>query len=292
MTRELIERTALKDFPSIYIPYDNTDIKHCHTPNYLTHEKRRNTGEVDLICIRNHHESIISQEIWDLAQERLREKNKHKGGPVGHSNRYVFSGKIKCGVCGSSFIGKQKTLSDGSVLRRWSCGGERCDVGRLVRDDDAIHMLKTALQNLNIDRKSLIHDVTALALGAVLAGEEVTNDKPGFLCHEMERIQGKKEKLLDSFLDGDISKDDMQAMNRRYDAQMASRWRSWRRGSARPRRSERGFSRSLRDCCPVNSKAKYFTNTCWKDSRYTKTAIWNCTFSICPRCFSLEESLP
>ena len=218
------------------------------TPNYLNHEKKRNNGDVDLICIRNHHEPIISQEIWDLTQERLRRNNKHKGGPMGHSNRYVFSGKIKCGVCGSSFIGKQKTLSDGSKIRRWSCGGEHCDVGRLVRDDDAIHMLKTALQNLNIDRKSLIHDVTALALGAVLAGEEVTNDKPEFLLHEMERIQEKKEKLLDSFLEGDISRDDMQAMNRRYDAQLASlreRLENLEEGKRTPQEIRAGIQKEL-----------------------------------------------
>ena len=188
----------------------------------MTHAKKRNTGEVELICLQNHHTPIISREIWDLTQARLRKNNKQKGGPVGHSNRYIFSGRIKCGVCGSSFVGKQKKLTDGSIVRRWSCRGECCDVGRSVRDDDAINMIKTALRNLDIDRKSLVNDVTALVLGSVLTGEEVSSDQPEFLLHEMECIQGKKEKLLDSFLEGDISKDDMQAMNRKYDARLSS----------------------------------------------------------------------
>ena len=190
------------------------------TPNYLTHEKRRNTGEVDLICVQNHHEPIIDREIWNLTKKRLEQNNKHKNGSVGHSNRYVFSGKIKCGVCGASFVGRQKKLKDGGTIRRWRCSAEHCGVGRLVRDDDAIHMLKAALQNLNIDRKTLIHDVTALALNAILAGEEIANDNPDFLCHEMERTQNKKEKMLDSFYDGIISKDDMKAMNHKYDIQL------------------------------------------------------------------------
>lgn len=193
-----------------------------YTPNYLTHEKRRNTGEVDLICIQNHHDPIISREIWDMAQERLHQNNKHNGCSDGHSNRYIFSGKIKCGVCGSTFVGKQKVLKDGSKIRRWRCSGEQCEVGRLVRDDDAIHMIKIALQNLNIDRNTLVNDVTALALSAVLAGEEGTNDKPEFLIHEMERVQGKKERMLDSFYEGMISREDMKAMNRKYDSQLAS----------------------------------------------------------------------
>ena len=194
--------------------------KKSYTPNYLTHEKRRNTGQVELIRIANHHDPIISREVWNLAQERLRRNNKHREGSSGHSNRYVFSGKIKCGVCGASFTGKQKKLSDGSTIRRWICGTKHCDVGRLVRDDDAIHMLKTALKNLDLDRKALINDVTALALGAVLAGEEATNEKPEHLRHEMEQIQMKKEKMLDSFFEGSISRQDMQAMNQRYDSQL------------------------------------------------------------------------
>ena len=193
-----------------------------YTPNYLTHEKRRNTGEVELICLHNHHEPIISREIWDLTQQRLRKNNKQNGGSLGHSNRYVFSGRIKCGVCGSRFIGKQKIFADGRKIRRWRCGGDHCSVGRLVRDDDAIHMIKTALRNLKIDRKALINEVTALALSAILAGEEITIDKPEFLRHEMKRIQDKKERMLDSFYDGMISRDDMRAMNHKYDTQLTS----------------------------------------------------------------------
>ena len=85
-----------------------------------------------------------------MAQERLRQNNKHEKGDDGHSNRYVFSGKIKCGECGSSFVGRFKYLKDGTKIRRWSCGTATnegttaCDVGKLVRDDDAIQMLKTA----------------------------------------------------------------------------------------------------------------------------------------------------
>lgn len=96
--------------------------KKTFTPDFLTHEKRTNKGEVPYVTIENHHEPIISREIWNMAQERLRKNNKHRGGDCGHSNRYVFSGKIKCGECGSSFVGRFKYLKDGTKIRRWSCG--------------------------------------------------------------------------------------------------------------------------------------------------------------------------
>lgn len=193
--------------------------KKTYTPDYLTHEKKRNTGQVPLIRLENHHEPIVSRDLWELAQARLHQNNKHAGDGTGHSNRYAFSGKIRCGQCGSGFVGRSKNRSDGTKLRRWCCAGairSDCDVGRLVRDDDARNMLKTAIASLNLDRTAMAAEVADLVLQTVRAGQ--TRDKPECLRRELERIQRKKELLLDRFLDGDISGEDMQAMNRKYDA--------------------------------------------------------------------------
>lgn len=76
MTRELIERTVLKDFPSIYIPHDNTDIQHCHISvcpysvdgshklgvnNSLLYDLRR---EMDRICYEHGYSIIECPELW------------------------------------------------------------------------------------------------------------------------------------------------------------------------------------------------------------------------------------
>ena len=42
---------------------------------------------------------------------------------AGHSNRYVFNGRIKCGVCGASFVSRKKRRKDGSSNRHWSFHG-------------------------------------------------------------------------------------------------------------------------------------------------------------------------
>ena len=196
--------------------------KKSYTPDYLTHEKKRNTGQVPMIRIENHHEPIVSREVWALAQQRLAQNNKHAPSPAGHSNRYVFSGKIKCGVCGSSFVGRMKKLKDGTKVRRWSCGREHCSIGRLVRDDDAMQMLKIALRNLNVDKNALARDMTALVAGIKPAGERPPRETTEHLRLEMDRVQKKKEVLLDSFLDGVLSKEEMQAMKRKYDDQLTS----------------------------------------------------------------------
>ena len=197
-----------------------------YTPDFLTHAKRTNKGQVPFVTIEDHHEPIVSREVWDLAQTRLRQNNKHGGGACGHSNRYAFSGKIRCGVCGSSFVGRFKYRKDGTKIRRWSCGtasksgAAACGMGKLVRDDDAMQMLKTAVRSLPMDHEAVIDHVTDLALEAIRDGEMGSFDDPRRLELEIQRVQQKKEAVLDSFFSGEITKEDMQAMNRKYDGQL------------------------------------------------------------------------
>ena len=198
--------------------------KKTYTPDYLTHAKKANRGQVPLVVIRDHHQPIISREVWALAQERLRRNDKHRKGDGGHSNRYVFSGKIRCGQCGSSFIGRFRYRKDGTRIRRWSCGkaaregAGSCDVGKLLRDEDALLMLKTALRSLSLDTESIVRNVTAIALDAIREGEEDTN--PARLQREAEGILRKKAAVLDSCFSGEISKEDMRLLNRQYDRRL------------------------------------------------------------------------
>ena len=223
--------------------------KKTYTPDFLTHAKKTNKGQVPFVTIEDHHEGIVSREVWDLAQERLRLNNKHeKGGS--HSSRYVFSGKIKCGECGSTFVGRFKYRKDGTRIRRWSCskaasgGRAACAVGKLLRDDDAMQMFRAALMSLQMYAASVIHHVTELALEAIRDGETGAGDDPKRLELDIEQIQGKKEAVMDSYFSGDIPKSDMLAMNRRYDLQIEDLLQ--RKLAAERRRRENRDTESLR----------------------------------------------
>jgi len=200
--------------------------KKTYTPDFLTHTKRTNKGEVPFVTIENHHEPLVSREIWNMAQERLQKNNKRGEGNSGHSNRYVFSGKIRCGECGGCFVGRFKYRKDGTKIRRWSCatathrGALVCDVGKLIRDDDAMQMLRTAIRNLPLDASFIVRNVTDLVLDAIQNGKISTADDLRRLADEMERVQQKKEAVLDSYFSGEIKKEDMLEMNRRYGSQM------------------------------------------------------------------------
>lgn len=206
------------------------------TPDYLTHTKKYNRGEEDLVIHRNHHEPIISRELWDLVQKEIEIRNRTRNSLKAHSNRYIFSGKIICAECGARFISRTKTRRDGSSYKRWGCyiasrDGKRktdiqgntlgCDVGKQIRDDLAADMLRYVIQNLDINYNQVIQNAAALAVNAIRCGS-ISVDNSTKLQQKIDNIKEKKADAIDSFLSGVITKEELQKMKSRYDAALES----------------------------------------------------------------------
>jgi len=81
-----------------------------------------------------------------------------------------------------------------------------------------MQMLKTAIRALPIDTEAVARHVTQLALEAVL--EASTGEEPDRLQQEMNRVQQKKEALLETYFSREITKGDMLAMKDRYEQQL------------------------------------------------------------------------
>lgn len=210
--------------------------KKTFTPDYLTHAKKYNHGEEEMVCLTNHHEPIIDRELWNTVQAELKKRNYHGALGAGHSNRYVFSGKIKCAECGNSFVSRKKYRRDGSFYKRWGCfkamnEGKKhtdtqgnnvgCDIGRMIRDDVAMDIVKHGLQSLQIDTAWVINNVAALVVAAIRSGETVRADTEEKLQYEIEKIQKKKENVLDAFFSKTVTKEEMRMINEKYDRQLA-----------------------------------------------------------------------
>ena len=77
-----------------------------YKPNVLSEKPKVNHGEdpdVPLITVKDHHEAIISRELWDAVQkERYRRSlNARKGQR--HSQAHWYSGLCFCGKCGYAY---------------------------------------------------------------------------------------------------------------------------------------------------------------------------------------------
>ena len=81
--------------------------------------RHNNHGEVDSFIAEDHHEAIISKEVFDRVQFMI-QKHIDEHGIVKdmgkYHNKYPFSGIIICGECGGKF--KRQTQSGGIA---WAC---------------------------------------------------------------------------------------------------------------------------------------------------------------------------
>ncbi|MCL2576739.1 MAG: recombinase family protein [Defluviitaleaceae bacterium] len=145
--------------------------KKTFTPDFLTHEKKRNNGEEEFIIIKDHHEPIISRELFENANRILDENSESPEGKSKSSKRYAFSGKIVCGNCDNKFGARFQKRTNGSQYKYWRCleanqnGKPKIDdagnaVGcssKIIRNEDAENIMALVLSSLKVDKQSIIN---------------------------------------------------------------------------------------------------------------------------------------
>ena len=75
-------------------------IQKTFTPDFLTKKVVKNIGQVPSYFVEQSHTAIISPETFEMVQAEVA-RRKREGGR--YSGVSIFSGKIKCGVCGGFF---------------------------------------------------------------------------------------------------------------------------------------------------------------------------------------------
>ena len=197
--------------------------KKTYTPDYLTHEKRPNQGQVPHVIIRNHHTPIIDRQLWEEAQKKLSDSNKRRKDGSAKSNLLPFSGKIICGECGSTFVCRTRHLSNGENYRFWQCGKAvrngraACNVGKYLREDDAIQLTRTALQCIADNNNFVISEVEDIISLAYSDAEDLRKKEITQIECKRRLFQKKRLMVLDQYLTGSISKDEAQQLRMYYD---------------------------------------------------------------------------
>lgn len=195
-----------------------------HTLDYLSHRKVPNPGEVPQILLRDHHEAIISREMFDQAQEELARRHALLGDKKRFSARHWYSGKVVCGDCGSTFTVK-RTRRNGKEYARLICRGStsaRCG-GTCRMRGVSLRMLETSaryvLAQLSLDReamvKELLDDLQALRQNG--SGTAQDEEK---IRQAIHRQTARRDRALEAYLDGTISKEDWTRQAQKCDAEL------------------------------------------------------------------------
>lgn len=195
------------------------DLVQCKTwtPDYLSHAKKYNHGEVEKVYIRNHHEPIIERRQFEAVQEEIKRRSPSDEIKSRYSNRFCFSGKVYCGNCGHVFVGRNRKNAHSSY-KTWKCSQNNrygvpkkmadgnmygCTNGAQIRDEVLKSACMEAVSVLNMNRKELVEQITSL-VSSVLGKNAEPDTKQNKL--QIEQIEAKQKRLLDLYLEGCLTK--------------------------------------------------------------------------------------
>ena len=196
--------------------------KKTYTPDFLSHEKKYNRGEEEFVIIKDHHEPIVSRELFEKANRILDAKSLSQEGKAKHSNRYIFSGKIKCGKCGSSYVARYKKRKDGSTYKAWRCyqsakyGKKGCSCNS-IRNEDAMYIMYLVCRNLKYNRRKIVRNLTS-AIENVLFSECESDTTE--LTAQLEELTKKHKGLIELYTSGDISKEEFTELRQKYSTEI------------------------------------------------------------------------
>lgn len=206
--------------------------KKTYTPNYLLQEKKMNNGQEDKVYLTNHHEPIIERKLFEKVQEELHKRSKAERVKDKHTSKYTFSGLIKCGICGSSYVIRKKTGNNGCEYRYWKCY-EQVKHGKLhelsgitigcdnvgIADEDLKRLMMELMDRLKIDEE-VIKDVVRRIPANKYDSKSHTDLRP--LEKEWTSILKKKERLLNLYLDEIINKEEYSTQVKNMDLRIAN----------------------------------------------------------------------
>ena len=134
------------------------DVRYNKTYTDDSFRRHRNTGDVESSEVKDHHEAIISRELYatahDVLEQRLRERGIRREDEK-YQRRYAISSKIFCVACGSTF--KRQVISSGIS---WCCkthltDKERCSM-KFIHEEAFQSAFTTMLIKLIFTRKILL----------------------------------------------------------------------------------------------------------------------------------------
>ena len=129
--------------------------------------KRVNQTSDKWITVDGTHEAIISQELFDKAQQRIvKAKEDHRTKLTDAYTENIFKGKIVCGCCGRSMIRirqRRITTKDRYIFLCVSnqVKSNTCDAGKIYEDEifDVILTVLSTQIDILVDNKNKLYDL-------------------------------------------------------------------------------------------------------------------------------------
>lgn len=181
-----------------------------YIPDVLSHKQIRNDGQLKKYFIENHHDAIVSKELWlkanEICKKRLQVYTDNNRFHIGQCEMlYEFSNKIECGCCHKSYVrrinGKKK---DGSTRVYWACtvrkeNKNECSNSLWLRNE-LLESMFVQLYNILISDKHKTKKLFLDSMEETLKGVDYKS-KILKLEKEKETLEVRLSNLIDMMLD-------------------------------------------------------------------------------------------
>lgn len=187
------------------------------TVDPISKRRLENFGEEDRYYIHDHHEPIISEEMFARAQEirNRRNGNRKHGVTPGKrekfSRQYAFSCMLECGYCGGN-LSRRRWHSNSKYKKTiWQCAKATKDGKRFCPDSKGIpeQVIEEAFvesyRMLCRDNKDVLEEFLKRTEKAL--GENSAEDQLNKLQKRIDNLSYKRKKLLDNYLNGVVQQD-------------------------------------------------------------------------------------
>jgi DNA invertase Pin-like site-specific DNA recombinase len=186
------------------------------TVDPISKRRLNNFGEEDKFYIRKHHESIISEEIFEKAQEILRRRSRARnchlegGKREKFSRQYAFSCMLECGFCGGTLTRRSWHAGTEHQKTVWQCvtstkkGKENCPDSKGIPEQAIEKAFVESYRILCDNDKDILKEFLQRmeqALNASNISKQLTKVEK-----DISFMQQKRSKLVDLHLDGSIDK--------------------------------------------------------------------------------------
>ena len=170
---------------------------------------KKNTGQLPMYLVQNHHEGIISRETFDAAQAELARRSagkspSKKNAPTGrsrYSSKYALSDRLYCGECGTRYQRCTWRNRDGSKRIVWRCvsrvdyGNKYCHDSPTLDEEPLHRAILDAINSAVKDKNNIIYNLKSAMEKelAPVAGQQLSLSE---IDNQLEQLNTEFSKVL------------------------------------------------------------------------------------------------
>ncbi|MDY6316627.1 MAG: recombinase family protein [Oribacterium sp.] len=185
------------------------------TVDPISHRRLDNQGEVNKYVVKDHHEAIVSEEVWNKAQAILEKRSPSHSNPLADpehrtkfSRKYTFSCMMQCGFCESTLTRRTRNHQTKYKQVVWHCvaatkgGKKKCPQCKAI-PESVVEDAFVESFNLITDQHKEVLEEFWKRIEETLHSKEVdlTVQK---IKNDLALLEKKKKRLLDMRLESRI----------------------------------------------------------------------------------------